>query len=188
MGNPVNNDRGQICRQSRGFLQVKYYREPRRPIFLLNASIRAFIYKGWLADGRSKCHATLNFPTSSPLSSPRPRLASRLRVRVRSHTNFFSIHRPFFFLRRTGSPRRGEVFLAASSLFMGSTPRARHGRSRTHVRPGTRITREGRRLRVWWTGVWTVGILGGIFIVPSCRCRLNNLRVIANSAVRSAVL
>lgn len=80
------------------------------------------------------------------------------------HSGFY--HR-FSFSDRTGSPDVWRVFLAASSLFMGSTPRARHERTKActcATGDATRTSREEAMLVNVSEGVWTVGILRGIFI------------------------
>lgn len=118
-------------------------------------------------------------------------VASRPCVRIR--TSFPSIVR-FSFADELVRPDDAawRVFLAVEPVYGVNTPRARRRHAKPHTRAtgNTKHTERDRRAAVSVVNcVWTVGILRGIFIAPGCPvCRLNNLRVIANSAVRLAVL
>lgn len=137
-----------------------HYRESRRPVFPQKTSIYQWSdsYRDVWLGGRNKCHVTLNFPTYFYLFSSTPSYLAHAFV----HSGFY--HR-FSFSDRTGSPDVWRIFLAASSLFMGSTPRARHQRTKACATgDATRTSREEAMLVNVSEGVWTVGILRGIFI------------------------
>jgi len=154
---------------------------PSKTCRFVDSCAHTHAHRAWLADGRSKCHATLNFPTSSSLSSFHPRLR-------RSHSDFFSIHPSVFLSPTNWFAPTWRVFLAIEPVYGVNTTCTPWAKPHTHMcNRETRITRKGTAVSVL-NCVWTGGILGGIFIVPSCRCRLNNLRVIANSSVRLVVI
>lgn len=121
-----------------------------------------------------------------PLSSSRLRCVSSLRL----HSGLY--HR-FSFSDRTGSVDVWRVFLAASSLFMGSTSRARHGHTKRHVHVyvHVRLTTRSephRKRRCLWMLVKASGLSGFLEEFLSRRRRLNNLRVIVKFRSREMAI